>query len=147
MKSRHAARLKRAFLDPVPRLELGRDLARLCLASAMIDISDGLSVDLAHLCEESGVGAEVDLGRIPISGAAIRTAGERALDAALNGGEDFELLFTVRPTVRNRALLGRLGKRHDLTPIGRIVAGKGIRASAPDGSRRALPARGYEHFR
>ena len=71
--SRGAGPLVRAFLDPVPRLELGALLARRKLASAMIDISDGLSVDLAHICEESRVGAEVDASRIPIS-AALRRA-------------------------------------------------------------------------
>jgi thiamine-monophosphate kinase len=95
----------------------------------------------------SRAGAEIDLGRIPLSAAAVRMVGERALDAALNGGEDFELLFAVRPTARNRALLNRLARRHDVTPIGRIIARKGMWALAPDGSCRALPARGYEHFR
>ena len=69
------------------------------LATSMIDISDGLSSDLLHLCEESGVGARIDAGRIPID-PNIRKRGRKDLDSlslALNGGEDFELLFTVSP--------------------------------------------------
>ncbi|HMA54699.1 MAG TPA: thiamine-phosphate kinase, partial [Acidobacteriota bacterium] len=83
--------LVRAFLDPAPRLKLGAILGKRKLASAMIDLSDGLSVDLAHICEESGVGAEVEADRIPISPALTRFARD-PLDMALNGGEDFELL-------------------------------------------------------
>jgi thiamine-monophosphate kinase len=68
------------------------------LASALIDISDGLSSDLNHLCEESGVGALIDAARIPIDPLVANLCGRRALDPlllALHGGEDFELLFTV----------------------------------------------------
>ncbi|MDD8027820.1 MAG: thiamine-phosphate kinase [Acidobacteriota bacterium] len=144
---RAAAGLRRAFLDPSPRVELGLDLARLDLPSAMIDMSDGLSVDLAHLCEESGTGAEVDLARIPLSGEMVRLGGKKALDYALNGGEDFELLFAARPTRRNESRLEEMGRRHAVTPIGRIVAGRGLTAVHPDGARVKLAVRGYEHFR
>jgi thiamine-monophosphate kinase len=77
----------------------------------------------------------------------IRLGGPKTLDYALNGGEDFELLFAVRPTRRNRVLLTRLGRRHAITPIGKITAGRGVAAVSPDGSRRPLAVRGYEHFR
>lgn len=143
-KDRAAGRLLKAFLDPVPRLELGSFLARRKLASAMIDVSDGLSVDLAHLCEESGVGTEVDLARIPIS-EELRRSSKRPLDLALNGGEDFELLFTVRP--QNVPRLLRLARRFEITAIGRITAGKTILAVHPAGKKKLLPIRGYEHFK
>ncbi|MCX6560198.1 MAG: thiamine-phosphate kinase [Candidatus Aminicenantes bacterium] len=146
-RARAAASLRRAFLDPVPRVELGLDLVRLKLPSAMIDVSDGLSVDLAHLCEASGTGAEVELGRIPLSAGMVRLGGPKTLDYALNGGEDFELLFAVRPTRCNRVSLTRLGRRHAITLIGKIMAGKGVAAVSSDGSRRPLSVRGYEHFR
>ena len=85
---------------PQPRIEVGRALLRRRLANASIDISDGLSTDLAHLCRESGVGAEVSAATLPIHPLA-RAAGPGAdLDFALNGGEDYELLFAARPATR-----------------------------------------------
>jgi thiamine-monophosphate kinase len=143
-KDRAVGPLLKAFLDPAPRLELGSLLARRKLASAMIDVSDGLSADLAHICEESGVGAEVELGRIPISGA-LRRFMKNPLPLALDGGEDFELLFTVRP--RNALRLRRLGPRFEVTEIGRITAGKKITAIDPAGIKKPLKIRGYEHFK
>jgi len=143
-KDRAVGPLLKAFLDPEPRLELGSLLARRRLASAMIDISDGLSVDLAHICEESGVGGEVELGRVPISGA-LRRFMKKPLPLALDGGEDFELLFTVRP--RNVPRLRRLGPRFKITEIGRITAGKRIMSVYPAGRKKPLKIRGYEHFK
>jgi thiamine-monophosphate kinase len=139
-----AGRLLRAFLDPSPRLDLGAVLAGKKIASAMIDLSDGLSVDLAHVCEESGVGAEVELGRVPMS-PALRRFSDDPLNAALNGGEDFELLFAVRPRNLRRALA--LGPRFGITRIGRITRGRKIVAVGPDGKKRPLKIKGYEHFR
>jgi thiamine-monophosphate kinase len=132
-----------AFLDPAPRLALGSLVARRKLATAMIDVSDGLSVDLAHICEESGVGAEVEEGRIPISAALAHMALD-PLAMALNGGEDFELLFTVRPEKLGE--VESLARRHGLTRIGRITAGRKIVLVGPGKKRKALRARGFEHF-
>jgi len=133
-----------AFLDPTPRLRLGAVLARRRLVSAMIDISDGLSVDLAHICQESGVGAEIEASRIPISAALERFARD-PLPLALNGGEDFELLFTVRPS--NLAAVERLARRFELTRIGRVTAGRRVFLLGPDKKRTPLRPRGFEHFR
>jgi len=135
--------LVQAFLDPVPRLRLGALLARRKLASAMIDLSDGLSVDLAHICRESGVGAEIDAARIPIS-EALMHFGRDPLDLALNGGEDFELLFTVRPA--HRTAVEALGKKHGLTRIGRITPGRVVRLVGLDKKKRPLRPGGFEHF-
>ncbi len=132
-----------AFLDPAPRLELGAILGGRRLASAMIDLSDGLSVDLAHICEESGVGAEVETVRIPISPALTRFARD-PLDMALNGGEDFELLFTVRPA--KRADVEALAPTHGLTRIGRITSGRMISLVTPGKKKERLRAGGFEHF-
>ncbi|HEX7287103.1 MAG TPA: thiamine-phosphate kinase [Candidatus Angelobacter sp.] len=75
---------------PEPRLELGRRLRKRELATALIDLSDGLSVDLGHICQESGVSAIVEAACIPVSK-------DASLDHALHGGEDYELLFTASP--------------------------------------------------
>ncbi len=135
--------LLKAFLDPSPRLELGASLARRRLASAMIDLSDGLSVDLAHICRESGVGAEIELDRIPLSPALKRFADD-PLEAALHGGEDFELLFTV-PAAKALAVR-RLAGKHRLSEIGRITASRGLRGLRAGEAPRALAAGGYDHF-
>jgi thiamine-monophosphate kinase len=135
--------LLEAFLDPAPRLELGGLLARRRLASAMIDLSDGLSVDLAHICEESRTGAEIEADRIPISPALSHMARD-PLDMALNGGEDFELLFTVRP--RDLAAVEKLAGRFGLSRIGRITAGRRLVLIGPGRRKRALRAKGFEHF-
>ena len=132
-----------AFLDPTPRLELGALLARRKLASAMIDLSDGLSVDLAHICEESRVGAEVEECRVPISPALAHMARD-PLAMALNGGEDFELLFTVRP--KDIGAVGRLARRFRLSRIGRTTAGRRLVLVGTDKTRRPLRAKGFEHF-
>ncbi len=132
-----------AFLDPAPRLKLGAVLARRKLVSAMIDLSDGLSVDLAHICKESGVGAEVEASRIPIS-TALEFFARDPLDTALNGGEDFELLFTVRPAKIPE--VERLRVAYGLTRIGRITSGRRISLVGPGKKQRPLRAGGYEHF-
>ena len=143
-KGRGAGPLVRAFLDPVPRLDLGALLARRKLASAMIDVSDGLSVDLAHICEESEVGAEVEASRIPLS-AALKKFAKDPPDMALNGGEDFELLFTVRPA--KLATVRKLSSRFELTMIGRVTAGKKIFLVGSDKKKTPLRVGGFEHFR
>ncbi len=142
-RSAAARPLIKAFLDPSPRIELGRTLARGDLASAMIDISDGLSVDLRHICEESRAGAEVDLAKVPVSDG-LRRFAEDPLALALNGGEDFELLFTVRP--KNVARVRRLARRFRLSEIGRVMSGRRILAVDSSGRKRTLEAKGYEHF-
>jgi len=135
--------LLKAFLDPAPRLRVGSLLARRKLVSAMIDLSDGLSVDLAHICEESRVGAEVEASRIPISPALSHMARD-PLAMALNGGEDFELLFTVRPG--KVSAVEKLAARLRLTRIGWIMAGKRILLIGPGKKKRVLRTKGYEHF-
>jgi thiamine-monophosphate kinase len=133
-----------AFLDPSPPLALGALLGRRKLAAAMIDLSDGLSADLAHICEESGVGAEIEAERIPIS-EALKRFTRHPLDLALNGGEDFELLFTVRPA--KRAAVEALAAKHRLTRIGVITPGRSVRLVGPGKRKRTLRAGGFEHFR
>ncbi|MBI3949761.1 MAG: thiamine-phosphate kinase [Acidobacteria bacterium] len=84
-----------AHLQPVPRLEVGQALAERQLANALIDISDGLSTDLFHICQASGVGAVVYAEKVPIAQEIPDGLSVTGLEMALNGGEDYELLFTV----------------------------------------------------
>jgi thiamine-monophosphate kinase len=135
-------------LQPEPRVGWGLLLGEKRLATAMIDISDGLSSDLHHICDESGVGATIEASRLPIDEVVSELCGRRALDPlmlALHGGEDYELLFTVSPDK-----VSQLPSRVDgvaITRIGEIRAAlEGVRIS--EGSRVwKLPAGGWEHFR
>lgn len=143
-RSESADPVLRAFLDPEPRIALGRELARRNIPSAMIDISDGLSVDLMHICEESGTGAEIELEKLPLSPGLRAIGGKKALEYALHGGEDFELLFTAAPG--KQTLLESLPKRLKITMIGRITRKKGIYSVDRFGRKRRLEIKGYEHF-
>ena len=127
---------------PEPRVELGCILREKRLASAMIDTSDGLSTDLAHICEESGVGAELDAAAIPRSRVGKR-ASEVDLELALHGGEDYELLFTVPARKRVPARLGGV----TLTQIGIITRRRTMLIKNSKGTVSELVPRGWEHFR
>lgn len=125
---------------PAPRIELGRVLREKGLASAMIDLSDGLSTDLGHICEESGVGAELEAESIPCARVG-KPAREVGLDLALHGGEDYELLFTAPAGKRIPSQIVGVA----LTCIGRISGGRKIILRNAKGHE--LVARGWEHFR
>jgi thiamine-monophosphate kinase len=127
---------------PEPRIAAGRYLREKSLASAMIDTSDGLSTDLAHICEESGVGAELHSEAIPRAsvGKPVCTVD---LQLALHGGEDYELLFTA-PSRRH--VPSRIADV-PVTQIGRITRGRKIFLTNPDGVRDELAPQGWEHFR
>ena len=125
-----------AFCYPEPRLRIGQYLLRRKLASAMMDLSDGLSIDLARLCEASGVGARLDAAALP------RLA-QTPLHDALHGGEDLELLFTVSPQ-RSPQLPRSIGGV-PLTRIGRITAERKLWLI--QGNRKEpLPILGFQHF-
>lgn len=127
---------------PEPRIKLGRLLREKGFATAMIDTSDGLSTDLAHICEESGVGAEIAANLIPRARVG-RPAHPVDLDLAMHGGEDYELLFTA-PAARHipRQIAGL-----PLTQIGHITPKRGIVVRDSEGVARKLEPRGWEHFR
>jgi thiamine-monophosphate kinase len=122
-------------LYPVPRVAAGMELLRRGWASAAIDLSDGLSTDLAHLCKQSGVAAEVRENALPIARGA-------TFEQALNGGEDYELLFAAPAKGKVPASVAGTA----VTCIGRLMRGNGISILAPDGTRRRLEPRGWEHF-
>ena len=139
-------------LFPQPRLAVGQALVRRHLATAAIDLSDGLSTDLAHLCRESGVGAQVSVDALPIHPLAMQArdvqashsaaAADRALTLALNGGEDYELLFAAPPTTQVPRTLA--GVR--ITRIGSLVRGRSISLLDSAGRRSPLQPGGWEHF-
>jgi thiamine-monophosphate kinase len=139
-----------AHLDPVPLVGLGRVLAESGLVHAMQDISDGLATDLAHICAESGVGAIVDARRIPVSPMASKAAvvcAHSALEWALSGGEDYQLLFTADE--RQLATLSSLVREEtgrELHQVGRIVEERGVFLEEA-GQLREISYQGYEHFR
>ena len=125
-------------LFPRPRISQGLWLQRKRAASAAIDISDGLSTDLEHICHESGVCAEIDAKAIP-------TFPGASLEQAIHGGEDYELLFTAHPRSRIPSRISGI----PITPIGRVL---GMRAARPavvlitPRGRLPLVRRGWQHF-
>jgi thiamine-monophosphate kinase len=131
----------RAHLFPQPQCALGRFLSEQGLATALMDVSDGLSIDLKRLCDASRVGACLFRDRIPSP--SLPDAAD-SLELALHGGEDYQLLFTVSPT-RRPQVPPRFGKI-PLHCIGEIRASREIRLITPGGKTRALEPRGYDHF-
>jgi thiamine-monophosphate kinase len=141
------ALLRRAHLDPQPQVRLGRMLAESGLIHAMMDISDGLATDLAHICKESGVGAEIMADDVPLADELKKTAAALQLSSmqlALQGGEDYQLVFTA--AAENSGPLRNLGREAgvDIACVGRIVAGEGVMLWQ-DGAWRDITFRGYEH--
>jgi thiamine-monophosphate kinase len=137
-------------LFPEPRLDVGESLLRRRVATACIDVSDGLSTDLSHLCSASGVCAEIEQAALPIHPLASKLGPAAALKAALHGGDDYELLFTVPASVSIPSSLAGV-------PIRRIGSMKNRRSGnrhgqpwmtmlTPEGSRVDLQPGGWEHF-
>lgn len=139
--------LTRKHLYPAPRLELGQWLAKKGLATAMMDLSDGLSSDLPRLCAASGVGAHVVREKIP-SVKVQKQDRKRALDPnqfALHGGEDYELLFTTPASKANS--LPKTFCNLALTPIGEITAKRGVLVLEDNGRQQQLTPGGWDPFR
>jgi thiamine-monophosphate kinase len=133
-------------LFPEPRLDVGESLLRRELATACLDISDGLSTDLAHLCRASGVRAEIEQAALPIHPLARKSGTNAALKTALHGGEDYELLFTAPASVLMPTSLagvpitriGSLKNRHSGRPMMTLIT--------PNGNKEELSPGGWEHF-
>ncbi len=142
--------LVKRHLRPTARVPEGQWLASRRLATATIDLSDGLSGDLGHLCTRSRVGAEIETASLPLSPACrwyARLLHRDPADFALAGGEDYELLFTVSPD--NRRRVDRLAQRRGFrfTRIGTIKSRKfGIQVRPPTGPPHAMIPRSYRHF-
>lgn len=124
-----------AHFFPEPRLAVAKVLREKKLATAMIDLSDGLSTDLAHICEESGAGAVVNQLLLPIAGGA-------TLDDALHGGEDYELLFTAKKSARVPVEIAGV----PVTEIGWITPEKKILLTDCASRPRKLEDKGWKHF-
>ena len=135
--------LKNAFLHPTPHVVEGVMLVEHDVKTA-IDISDGLVADLGQICKASGVGARVEVGRIPVEPAARKVFGQRALELALSGGEDYELLFTAPKEIVDGLI--KAAASRPITAIGEIVAGKGVTVFDNEGKPIALKKAGWEHF-
>jgi thiamine-monophosphate kinase len=139
--------LLKKHLYPEPRLALGQWLAEKGLATAMMDLSDGLSSDLPRLCAASGVGARIEESKLPIVPIRGNKRSERfdGLQLALNGGDDYELLFTVPR--RNIAQIPRFFRGVLLTGIGEITLGRAILVRDKNNREYELVAGGWDPFR
>jgi thiamine-monophosphate kinase len=142
VKARLVSPSLRKHLYPEPRVALGRWLAEKKLASAMMDLSDGLSSDLPRLCAASGVGALIHRGRLPVLR---RMAEKPAQQLALHGGDDYELLFTISP--RKAVSLPAKFSKLDLTQIGEITRERGVRIIGNDRKLEPLRVAGWDPFR
>jgi thiamine-monophosphate kinase len=138
-------------LSPSPRIELGQALARHRLATAMIDVSDGLLIDTTHLLEESGVGARIWEDRIPLSRSYrkwIHSYSKDFYQVALTGGEDYELLFTASPEKKEKISTLALSSKIPITWIGEILPQKeGFHIIRRDGKEYSPGRLGFEHFK
>jgi thiamine-monophosphate kinase len=143
--------LLQAYLTPTPRVREGRTIAKRGVATSMIDLSDGLTSDIGHICERSGVGVRLWADRLPVSDATRDVAelvGERAVRWALEGGEDYELCLTV-PLGQEEELVAAVKEETgtELTSVGEILgreAGRWI--VLPDRSEVPVMSRGWDHF-
>ena len=144
-KQQRARGALRKHLYPEPRVQLGQLLANEGLASAMIDVSDGLSSDLARLCEASGVGAVIAPGAFP----RLKGISEaKAAQLALNGGDDYELLFTVKPhQIRHLEKSLRTFNKIPVSFIGGITKETKVRLVKEEGTTEELLQRGWDPFR
>jgi len=141
--------LVKAHLDPVPLVNLGSILAGSGMVQAMMDISDGLATDLSHICRESGVGAEIRQEFLPVSETLVNAAAglqAEAVDWALKGGEDYQLLFTVKPPDEpklRQLVADRTGS--EIFTVGHIIAGQGVYLCNHN-ERKEISFQGYDHF-
>ncbi len=147
-----AEKLSRALVQshrrPQPRIVAGLALRNMGLMHCCMDLSDGLAADLPKLCAASGVGAQVNVSRLPVSddlAAAASELGRPPWEFALSGGEDYELLLSVAPADVEAVTAALAGAGTALTPIGEITR-LGLRFTGPDGAELPGAAGGWDHF-
>jgi thiamine-monophosphate kinase len=144
------AALRQRYTQPLPRLREAIFLRASGCLTSMIDLSDGLAGDLGHLCEESGVGAQIMADALPLQAGVREVAaalGEDPLELALRGGEDFELCYTTLPGTLT-PLLDEFRAQFgiDLTPVGIMTAERSLRLVHADGSQTPLSPQAFDHF-
>jgi thiamine-monophosphate kinase len=130
-----------AHRRPMPRVEAGQALQEAGVTCAM-DVSDGLAADLGKMCRASGVGARLDAFYVPMTPALLAVFGDDALELALGGGEDYELVFAAPRAAVERAMASLSG----VAIVGGIVEGSGVRVVGADGEELPLTDRGWEHL-
>ena len=139
-----AAALKERFYRPLPRVDAGLALGP--IATAAIDISDGLLADLGHLCKASGCGASIDVERVPVSAELLSLfPPQEALAHALGGGDDYELCFTAPPSRAEQIESALEAAGTPVRRVGQLVAGQTV-VSRRDGEPFTPALRGYRHF-
>ncbi|MGI8493970.1 MAG: thiamine-phosphate kinase [Pyrinomonadaceae bacterium] len=132
-------------LKPHPQTEIGLILGTRNLATSMIDLSDGLSGDLSHICRASKVGAKIYAEKIPVEPKiSYLELQNQKLNFALNGGEDFELLFTVNP--KKKFMIEKCFKKHKISHIGEITANSDIIELVTDTRSKILNPKSFRHF-
>lgn len=147
--SPEATELINRYANPEPRLKLGRALGEQGLASAMIDLSDGLLLDLERVIQKSTAGAEVFAENLPLSPAYRSSVGNFSpglYDYALSGGEDYELLFCSSPAVEQRISEISVELKLKISKIGRITAQPGVRVFDHAGNEVDVYSKGFVHF-
>lgn len=148
LSAAHCQSLVGRYRLPRPRVALGPLLADSGLVHAALDVSDGLVADLGHICETSGLGAEIETAQVPLSPAAqAALAGDPGLmPAVLTGGDDYEILFAAAPDVLPAltAIAARL--ELPITAIGRLHPGEGVRVLGPGREPMSLESAGFRHF-
>lgn len=135
---------------PIPQVRMGRILLEAGISRCAIDVSDGLLQDLGHICERSRLGAVLELERVPLSGPIRELAAANEVDPynwALRGGEDYSLLFTVKPEYERKLLTVLEKEKMDAVPIGKIVPEAGIQVFKNGSRVETGPDGGFDHFR
>ena len=146
LSERHVAFLQSRYQLPMPRVALGSALAG--VASAGLDVSDGLVADLGHLASASGIGVNIELERVPLSEAArawLREDGAMSVTDLAIAGDDYELAFAISPDKEERILEIAENVQVSVTRIGAVVEGSGVRLQGADGSDVALQRHGWNH--
>lgn len=144
MRETQRTQLTARLYRPTPRLALG--IALRGIASACIDVSDGLSADLGHVLRASSVGAELDVSALPMSDALRALEPSTGIAFQLGGGDDYELCFTAPSTQADRVNAAAAAAGIRVTRVGRIHTDNGLRLRMVDGTLRAGEASGYVHF-
>ena len=141
----HRKVLVERFKRPQARLTLGAAVRR--YANAAIDLSDGLLADVGHVVTSSGCSAEIQVDRLPVSNEIQAIYGrERALEYAIAGGDDYELVLSVSRRYLDRVMQVSADVSVPLTAVGRVITGSGVVCLDPEGQKLSLDLKGYRHF-